>query len=83
VFVLKGDSADATNARVQSVQLAVNKYAAGCAIPVLLTDTEPAGWSAAYIDTITQQFNATIPAPRLPQTSTGGSGSSSGGGGNQ
>ena len=83
VFVLKGDSADATNARVQSVQMAVNKYAGGCAIPVLLTDTEPAGWSAAYIDTITQQFNATIPAPRLPQTSTTGGQGSSGGGGNQ
>jgi len=84
VFVLKGDSAEATNARVQSVQVAVNKYAGGCPIPVMLTDTEPAGWSAAYIDTITQQFNATIPAPRLPQTSTSGGGSSGGGGsGNQ
>ena len=54
VFVLKGDTAEATNARVQSVQAAVAKY--GCVCPVLLTDCEPAGWSAAYIDTISQQL---------------------------
>ena len=81
VFVLKGDTAEATNARVQSVQLAVNKHSGGCPIPVLLTDIEPPGWSAAYIDTITQQFNSTIPAPRLPQSQSRGSGGGSSGGG--
>jgi uncharacterized membrane protein YgcG len=82
VFVLRGDNAMATNARVQSVQAAVAKYANGCVCPVLLTDTEPAGWSASYIDTITQQYSATIPAPRLParQSASGGSGGSSTGG---
>ena len=79
VFVLKGDTAEATSARVKSVEAVVAKYANGCVIPVLLTDTEPAGWSASYIDSITQQFNATIPAPRLPARE-GGSGGSSGGG---
>jgi hypothetical protein len=86
VFVLKGDSAEATNARVQSVQSAIAKYSGGCMVPVLLTDTEPAGWPASYIDTITQQYSATIPAPRLPakgggQGGQGGSGSGGGGGG--
>jgi uncharacterized membrane protein YgcG len=84
VFVMKGDSAEATSARVESVQQVVAKYASGCVYPVLLTDTEPAGWSAAYIDTITQQFNATIPAPRLPPrqgSGGGGSGGQGGGGG--
>jgi len=89
VFVLKGDSAEATNARVQSVQAAVAKYSGGCMYPVLLTDTEPAGWPASYIDTITQQYSATIPAPRLPARQgggqgggqSGGSGSGGGGGG--
>jgi len=83
VFVLKGDTAEETAARVESVQLAVNKYADGCICPVLLTRTEPAGWSAAYIDSITQQFNATIPAPRLParQGSSNGGGNSGGNGG--
>jgi hypothetical protein len=83
VFVLKADTADATNARVQSVQATVAKYTGGHICPVLLTDTEPAGWSASYIDSITQQFNATIPSPRLPpkQSSGGGQGGGSGGGG--
>src|SRR5262245_31685008 len=79
VFVLRGDNPNATNVRVQSVQAAVAKYANGCVCPVLLTDSEPAGWSASYIDTITQQYGATIPAPRLP--SRQGSGGSGGGGG--
>jgi hypothetical protein len=80
VFVLKGDNAAATNARVQSVQAAVAKYASGAVCPVLLTDCEPAGWSASYIDTITQQYSATIPAPRLParQSNSGGQGGSGG-----
>jgi hypothetical protein len=85
VFVLKGDTAEVTNARVQSVQASVAKYSNGCVIPVLLTDTEPPGWSAAYIDAISQQYSATIPAPRLPARQGGGGGqgggSGSGGGG--
>ncbi len=79
VFVLKGDNAEATNARVQSVQLAVAKYSGGCVYPVLLTDTEPAGWPASYIDTITQQYSATIPAPRLNARGGGQGGQPSGG----
>jgi hypothetical protein len=86
VFVLKGDTAEATNARVQSVQVAVAKYADGCVCPVLLTNTEPAGWPASYIDSISQQYSATIPSPRLPPRQSagggqGGSGAGSGGGG--
>jgi uncharacterized membrane protein YgcG len=81
VFVLKGDSAEATNARVQSIQAAVVKYSGGCVYPVLLTDTEPAGWPASYIDTITQQYSATIPAPRLHARQGGGGGQQGGGSG--
>jgi hypothetical protein len=90
VFVMKGDRPDITATRLASVQAAVAKYCEGCVCPVLLTNTEPAGWSAAYVDTITQQFNTTIPAPRLPSRQGGGSsgsgsnngsGSGTGGGG--
>ena len=87
VFVLKGDTAEATNARVRSVQAAVAKYSSGCVCPVLLTDTEPVGWPASYIDSITQHYDATIPNPRLParqssgQGQGGGSGTGGGGGG--
>jgi hypothetical protein len=79
VFVLKGDNPESTAVRVQSVQAAVARYGAVC--PVLLTDCEPPGWSAAYIDTITQQYSSTIPAPRLPAPQGGGRGGSGGGGG--
>jgi len=81
VFVLKGDTAEATNARVRSVQAAVAKYSSGCVCPVLLTDTEPAGWPASYIDSITQHYDATIPNPRLPARQSSGQGSQGGGSG--
>ncbi|MDX1948227.1 MAG: hypothetical protein SFU86_22745 [Pirellulaceae bacterium] len=80
VFVLKADTAEHTAARVASVQAAVAKYACGPIPPIMLTETEPAGWSASYIDAITQQFQSTIPAPRLPApTSSPTAGDSSGG----
>ena len=83
VFVLRGETPEATTARSESVQAAVAKYAneCGCVCPVLLTCVEPTGWPASYIDSITQQFNATIPAPRLPQAEGGGASGGSGGGG--
>jgi hypothetical protein len=82
VFVLKGDTPEATAARVESVQMAVARFANGPVCPVLITDSEPSGWSASYIDTMTQQFNSTIPAPRLPAGGdAGGGGGGSGGGG--
>ena len=87
VFVLRGETPEATTARSESVQAAVAKYAneCGCVCPVLLTCVEPTGWPASYIDSISQQFNATIPVPRLPQAdgggASGGSGSGSGGSG--
>ena len=82
VFVLKGDTAEATQSRVASVQVAVAKYAcAGENPPVILTMTEPPGWPASYVDQMSQQFQATMPAPRLPGESSGGgdSGGDSGG----
>jgi hypothetical protein len=82
VFVLKGDSPEATQARVDSVQVAVARFAcAGESPPVILTTTEPAGWPASYVDTMTQQFQATIPSPRLPAGGAEGGGESGGGSG--
>jgi hypothetical protein len=82
VFVLKGDTAEATQARVESVQAAVARFAcAGEMPPVILTMTEPSGWPASYVDQMTQQFQATMPAPRLPAAADAGeSGSGSSGG---
>jgi hypothetical protein len=81
VFVLKADTAEHTAARVASVQAAVSKYACGPVPPVMLTCTEPTGWSASYIDAMTQQFQATIPAPRLPTGGQAGAAASGGSGG--
>lgn len=79
VFVLKGDTPEATQARVESVQAAVAKFAcAGEMPPVILTMTEPAGWPGSYVDQMTQQFQATIPAPRLPASGGEGGGESGG-----
>jgi hypothetical protein len=82
VFVLKGDSPEATQTRIASVQTAVARYACeGENPPVILTMTEPPGWPASYVDQMTQQFQATIPAPRLPAAvDAGESGGDSGGG---
>lgn len=79
VFVLKGDSPEHTASRVSSVQAAVAKYACGPIPPIMLTDTEPTGWSASYIDAMTQQFQSTIPAPRLPAPTASPSAGESGG----
>jgi hypothetical protein len=79
VFVLRGDNAEQTNARIASVNAAVSKYADGTIPPVIPTNTEPPGWSGSYVDSMAQQFQATIPAPRLP-ASSGGDGGGEGGG---
>jgi hypothetical protein len=79
VFVLKGDTAEATAARVASVNAAVTKYAGGAMPPVMVTDTEPVGWSGSYVDAIGQQYQASVPSPRLG--GTGGGGGNGGGGG--
>jgi hypothetical protein len=62
---------------VASVNAAVAKYAGGAIPPVMVTDTEPSGWSGSYVDAMAQSFQSTIPAPRLPA----GGGESGGGGG--
>lgn len=72
VFVLKGDSPEATQTRIASVQAAVARFACeGENPPVILTMTEPSGWPASYVDQMSQQFQATIPAPRLPASESG------------
>ncbi|HEX5102363.1 MAG TPA: hypothetical protein VFV87_01030, partial [Pirellulaceae bacterium] len=85
VFVLKADTPEDTEVRVASVQAAVTRFAcAGENPPIILTMTEPAGWPASYVDQMTQSFQATMPAPRLPSSGGEGNGEvngNSGGGG--
>jgi uncharacterized membrane protein YgcG len=82
VFVLKGDNAEITAARVASVNAAVAKWAAGGPMPpVMVTDTEPTGVSGQYVDAIGQQYQSTVPSPRLSSGTESGSGSGGGGSG--
>lgn len=74
VFVLRGQSSNATNARVQAVQKTVDKLAIDGPRPdVQLTDAVPPGASGDYFDQVDRQFKQSIPAPRLPamEESTG------------
>lgn len=79
VFVLKADNPEQTAARVASVNAAVAKYAGPNIPPVMVTDTEPSGWSGSYVDAISQALNSSIPAPRLPAGGGGGGGGEGGG----
>jgi len=83
VFVLKADSAERTASRVASVNSAVAKYAGGATPPVMVTDTEPTGWSGSQVDAITQQYQSSIPSPRLPSGGGGGGGGGGSGGGGE
>jgi len=62
------------------VQAAVARFACeGENPPVILTNTEPSGWPASYVDQMSQQFQATIPAPRLPASTSADAGESDSG----
>ena len=67
------------------MQAAVARFACeGENPPVILTMTEPSGWPASYVDQMTQSFQATMPAPRLPSGGEAGgevNGNSGGNGG--
>jgi hypothetical protein len=82
VFVLKGETAAQTEARVASVNEAVAKYAGGNVPPVLVTDVEPRGWSGSYVDAMAQQYQSSIPSPRLSGGAESGGDSGGGSSGN-
>ena len=75
VFVLRGSTPEATSARIEAVQRAIEKHVPEGPRPdVLLTDIVPPGASGDYFDQVDRQFKESIPAPRLPvmQDTTGG-----------
>ena len=83
VFVLRGDTAEATAARMESVQVAVSKFVPeGGLPPVNITDTEPDGTSGEYLDAVNRAIQSTIPSPRLPAVEGGGQGAGGSGGSN-
>ena len=66
VFVLRGPTAGATNARIEAVQRTVQKMAPDAQPDIQLTDVVPPGASGDYFDQVDRQFKQSIPAPRLP-----------------
>jgi hypothetical protein len=71
VFVLRGASAEATEARVEAVERALDKlYIEGDRPPVFVTNVVPPGASGDYFDAVDRQLKQSIPAPRLPEMQT-------------
>lgn len=76
VFVLRGNDAETTQARVASVQQFLLKcLPEGPRPEVLLSDVVPTGGSGEYFDQVDRQLKSSIPPPRLPpaQGTEGGS----------
>ena len=83
VFVLMNEDREATNARVRSVQQAVERYTVkGAPGEVQLTDRDVIGGSGEYYDSVDRALKSSVPAPRLPARATGnGNGGGNGGSG--
>ena len=74
VFVLRGESQEVTSARVDAVQREISRILPeGELPPVMVTDRGPQGSPGQYFDTIGRQYIESIPSPRLPSSSGGGS----------
>lgn len=66
VYVKSGITEQATNARVESVQLAVSQLIPSGTLPqILVTDIEPATSSGAYQTLVHRALIKTTPTPRL------------------
>jgi hypothetical protein len=67
VYVKSGNTEQDTNARVESVQLAVSQMIPSGPLPqILVTDIEPATSSGAYQTLVHRALIKTTPTPRLP-----------------
>jgi hypothetical protein len=83
VFVLEGNNQQETADRVESTQLAISEIVPVGPLPeIYLTNREPRGMSGEYQTTILRAMNASVPKPRLPSGSGGGSSSLGQSGGN-
>jgi hypothetical protein len=77
VWVLRGDNADMTTARIDSVQRYIAQVVPDQALPeVLVTDQPPPGMNGDYLDAIDRSMRSTVPPPRLPAMSTESGGGS-------
>ena len=73
VYVLRGETENETAARVNSVQLTLDKIVMNGAAPrVLVTDVEPPAASGAWATKINREWLDHLTAPRLPSQSSSG-----------
>jgi hypothetical protein len=74
IFVLKGDTRDITERRVDAVQRAVAEMLPeGALPPVVVTDQLPRGGSGDYLNMVNRKYRESIPAPVLPEAPSTGS----------
>jgi hypothetical protein len=67
VWVLRGETEEATAARIDSVQQAIAKIIHQGPLPeVLVADSPPAGISGDYLNAIDRAMRTTVAPPRLP-----------------
>lgn len=83
VYVLEGDTAAATDARVASVQRHLNEIAPDQAHGVWTTRIVPPSGEGTYIYGVSQKLHTAAPTPRLPARSTGAGDAGSGASGSQ
>lgn len=73
VFVLRGDSEEITQLRLQSVQEAAVSFVGDQgASMVSLTDIVPRGGSGAYFERVQKGYETTSPPPQLPEMESSG-----------
>ena len=72
IYVERADKPEVTGGRIQNVQtLAAGLSMEGVSPPVFETGIPARGWPADQIDATTRSFYDTMPAPRLPERSSG------------
>jgi hypothetical protein len=69
VYVHAAETEEETAARVAVVQQLVAQMSPGNAPPVMSTSISDDGWPADQVEIIGRKFQATMPAPRLPNPS--------------
>lgn len=83
VFVLRGETKEQTDQRVDSVQRCISKLCPeGELPPVLLTSQDQTGGPGEYFQRIDEAMKSSMPTPRISSGGAGGgAGGASGGGG--
>ncbi|MGQ9504711.1 MAG: hypothetical protein ACUVQR_07365 [Thermogutta sp.] len=72
IFVKEGDDADVTAARLQAVsETAIKLVGPDQKVDIRITNIDPPGWPAEYVDSVERAYLKTMPDPRLPARSAG------------